>query len=131
MAKRTTAQSSRSPDAGDAAVGPRIRAARLKLKMSQGDLGDKVGITFQQIRKYENNESRVSMGRLANIAEILGVTVTFLLTGAQEKRGARAGNEGDALFKKQGALHLLKAYNRMDRGTRQAMVELCESIARR
>jgi transcriptional regulator with XRE-family HTH domain len=97
--------------------------------MPQSDLADQCGVTFQQIQKYENSKNRVSVGRLANIGTILGVTVTFLLTGAQERRGARADNEGEDLFRQQGALRLVKAYNRMDRQKRQALVALCECIA--
>jgi transcriptional regulator with XRE-family HTH domain len=131
MTKRAIQKRGRRADAGDAAVGTRIREARYRLKMSQSDLAVQCGVTFQQIQKYENAANRVSIGRLTKIAVGLGVTVTFLLTGAQERRGERGDNEGEALFKMQGALRLMKAYNRMGREKRQAIVALCESIARR
>jgi transcriptional regulator with XRE-family HTH domain len=101
-------------------VGTRIREARYRLKMSQSGLAVQYGVAFQQIQKYDNAANRVSIGRLVKIAAVLGVTVTFLLTGAQEMRGERGDNEGEALFKMQGALRLVKAYNRMGREKRQA-----------
>ena len=72
--------------------------------MSQGNLADRLGITFQQIQKYEKATNRITMGRLAKIADVLGVSVTFLLTGSEEKRGERGVNEGASLLKTAGAL---------------------------
>ena len=129
--KRVTRRHPRSPDAGDAAVGPRIRQARRKRKMSQRDLAENLGITFQQIQKYENGKNRVSIGRLSHIADMLDVTVTFLLTGKEEKRGDRPDNEGVDLLQTAGALRLIKAFDRMkDRAARVALVELAESVAK-
>ena len=134
MAKRAaqrTPTRPRSPDAGDAAVGPRIRASRHKLGMSQPDLANKLGITFQQVQKYENGKNRVSMGRLSHIADILDVSVTYLLTGSEEKRGSRGDNEGATLLMTAGALRLIKAFDRMkNHKARQALVELAESAAK-
>lgn len=134
MAKRAAQRTQtrpRSPDAGDAAVGPRIRAGRHKLNMTQTDLADKLGITFQQIQKYENGKNRVSMGRLSHIADILGVSVTYLLTGSEEKRGSRGDDEGATLLKTAGALRLIKAFDRMkNRNAKQALVKLAESAAK-
>ena len=109
-------------------MGPRIRAARHKLDMSQTDLANRLGITFQQIQKYENNKNRVSIGRLANIADILGVTATFLLIGSEEKRGARGADEGGDLLKTAGALRLIKAFNRMNGAKRNALLGLAVSL---
>ena len=131
MAKRAqqSRNKTRSPDAGDVAVGPRIRAARHKLDMSQTDLADRLGITFQQIQKYENSKNRVSIGRLSHIADILGLSITFLLTGKEEKRGERGVDEGNDLLKTTGALRLIKAFDRMkNRDARVALVDLAESV---
>jgi transcriptional regulator with XRE-family HTH domain len=128
MAKRGARRGDKSPDARDTAVGPRIRAGRQKLGLSQTDLASRLAITFQQVQKYESGINRVSMGRLCHIANILGVSATFLLTGKEEKRGQRGDNEGAALLTAPGALRLIKAFNRMKKGkVRQAFVTLVES----
>jgi transcriptional regulator with XRE-family HTH domain len=123
-------QGQKKADAGDAAVGPRIRAGRDKLGLSQTDLANQVGVTFQQIQKYENNTNRVSIGRLARIAKVLGVSTTFLLTGSEEKRGQRGDDEIATLLKTTGALQLMKAFDRIeDRRVRHAFVGLVERAA--
>ncbi len=65
----------------DGHVGERVRARRLELDMSQTDLANKVGITFQQIQKYENGANRVSASRLWQFAAILGVPVDYFFQG--------------------------------------------------
>jgi hypothetical protein len=70
------------------------------------------------------------MGRLCQIANVLGVSATFLLTGKEEKRGQRGYDEGAALLNSPGALRLIKAFNRMEKGkVRQAFVTLVERAA--
>ncbi len=63
------------------AIGQRIRAARLELKMSQEKLGDALGVTFQQIQKYESGVNRMSADRLPLLAAVLHKSVPYLLTG--------------------------------------------------
>ena len=69
------------PKPGDAHVGARVRAQRLKLKISQIALGEKVGVSFQQVQKYENGTNRISMSRLVQIANVLGMHPTFFFVG--------------------------------------------------
>lgn len=128
-------QKTRSPDPRDREVGQRIRAQRLIRKMSQEELGDSLGITFQQIQKYEKGANRVAAGRLIRIAEVLGMPVGFFLEGAA---GPAAGPANDGVnsalsfLKTAGAVRLLRAYNRIDTSeVRQALVELAEQIAGR
>jgi transcriptional regulator with XRE-family HTH domain len=71
-----------APDELPHEIGSLIRAQRLIREMSQEELGDRIGVTFQQIQNYEKGRSRVSAGRLVRIAEILKVPVSFFLTGA-------------------------------------------------
>lgn len=65
----------------DATVGRRIRQRRLLAGLTQGQLGAEVGVGFQQIWKYERGDSRVSAGRLALIAEVLGMPVAWFFGG--------------------------------------------------
>ncbi len=63
----------------DLLVGKKIRLKRKMLKMSQKTLGDALGVSFQQIQKYENGLNRVSAGRLMHIANILHVPIAFFM----------------------------------------------------
>src|SRR5436190_20886443 len=67
----------KSPNSVDTHVGARIRMRRLMLALSQTQLGDALGLTFQQVQKYENGSNRVGAGRLQHIASILRVPVCF------------------------------------------------------
>src|SRR5260370_16780010 len=70
----------KAPDARDMDVGRRIRAQRLVCRMSQTELANNLGVTFQQVQKYEKGVNRVGAGRLSRIAEVLGVPVPFFFT---------------------------------------------------
>src|SRR5882762_9514129 len=71
----------RRADANDAIVGHNIRANRLAQGMSQSDLADAIGVTFQQVQKYEKGTNRVGAGRLVRVAAALEIRVTTLLRG--------------------------------------------------
>lgn len=63
----------------DKEVSARVRAARKKVGMSQMKLGEELGVTFQQVQKYESGENRISIGRLCGIAAALDVPLTELV----------------------------------------------------
>src|SRR6266576_7359889 len=65
----------------DAQVGNRVRIRRMLIGMSQEKLGDLLGLTFQQVQKYEKGVNRIGAGRLYEIARILGVPVDFFYEG--------------------------------------------------
>jgi transcriptional regulator with XRE-family HTH domain len=100
--------------------------------MSQEELGDKLGITFQQVQKYEKGTNRVAAGRLIRISEILGVPVGFFLENPTQA-DLRDGASGALSFlKTAGAVRLLRAYATIETaGVRQSLVELAEQIAGR
>jgi transcriptional regulator with XRE-family HTH domain len=68
---------SKIPLAADVHIGTRVRLRRMMLGVSQERLGDTLGITFQQIQKYEKGTNRIGGSRLASIAEVLNVPVAF------------------------------------------------------
>ena len=68
----------------DTHVGRRLRTARKRSNLSQGALGDSVGLTFQQIQKHENGEVRISAGRLMNLANALEVPIEYFFKGFGE-----------------------------------------------
>ena len=74
MKKATRKKSPRSASPIDKYIGARMRESRLALNMSQTDLGEKLGVTFQQIQKYEKGRNRVSAARLFEICEALDVS---------------------------------------------------------
>src|SRR4051794_18225976 len=72
----------KAKDAVDKHVGSRVRMRRMMLGISQGKLGDALGLTFQQVQKYENGINRVGAGRLQQISQILQVSPEFFFEGA-------------------------------------------------
>jgi transcriptional regulator with XRE-family HTH domain len=84
---------SQSPGEADKQIGQRIRAYRLYRGFSQEKLADSIGVTFQQLQKYENGTNRVSASRLLHIAEILDAPLSALAPGSSEKGSGFAGLE--------------------------------------
>ncbi|MCI5077994.1 helix-turn-helix domain-containing protein [Oricola sp.] len=82
-----TANNKKQPNPIDIHVGSRIRLRRTMLGMSQEKLGEALGITFQQVQKYEKGTNRVGASRLQNIAAILGVPVAFFFEDAPGDTG--------------------------------------------
>ena len=67
----------------DIEIGSRVRMRRISIGMSQEKLGDLLGLTFQQVQKYEKGTNRISVGRLVDIATILGVGIHFFFDGVK------------------------------------------------
>src|SRR6202012_991746 len=72
----------KAPNPTDKHVGSRVRMRRMMLAMSQEKLGDALGLTFQQVQKYEKGTNRIGASRLQQIAQILQVQVSFFFEGA-------------------------------------------------
>jgi len=70
-----------TPDSIDRYVGSRVRGRRVGLGMNQTRLGQAIGVTFQQIQKYENGTNRISAGNLYKIAKAMGVDIAFFYEG--------------------------------------------------
>lgn len=80
------------PDPIDRHVGTRIRGRRVGMRVSQTKLGQGIGVTFQQIQKYESGTNRVGASNLFKIAQSLGVDVSFFFQGlAEESEGGQLG----------------------------------------
>ena len=78
----------KSPNPTDKHVGSRVRMRRMMLGMSQTELGKNIGLTFQQVQKYEKGTNRIGAGRLQQIAHILRVPVSFFFEGSTREAGA-------------------------------------------
>jgi transcriptional regulator with XRE-family HTH domain len=113
----------------DRLVGRNIRLFRLHRKFSQKFFADSLGLSFQQIQKYEKGINRVGSARLAKIAAILDVPIERLFDGALTKSKTRE-DPADLLANRY-ALRLAKAFARI-RGdaVRHRLVELAEAVAR-
>src|SRR5438309_207539 len=72
----------KAPNPIDRHVGSRVRMRRMMLSMSQEKLGDSLGLTFQQVQKYEKGTNRIGASRLQQISNILQVPVSFFFEGA-------------------------------------------------
>jgi len=129
----------KAPNPTDKHVGSRVRMRRMMLGMSQEKLGDALGLTFQQVQKYEKGTNRIGASRLQQIAHILQVPVAFFFEGAPSvQTGGR--HEGfteapsptyvsDFLATSDG-LALTKAFMRIsDSKLRRRIVDLVEQIA--
>ena len=126
----------KSPDHVDIEVGQRIRIYRKAKGLSQTTLADQLGVTFQQLQKYENGTNRIGAGRLMRIAQVLGVPVTTLLgvndTTEIKSSARRKVASSLKLLTLSSALRLLRSYELINDGKiRRSIVKLVESIATR
>lgn len=123
------------PNPVDKYVGSRVRMRRIMLGMSQEKLGKALGLTFQQIQKYEKGTNRVGASRIQQIAEVLNVPVSFLFEGgpgasraADEPEEASPNYVSDFLATSEG-LALAGAFTRIaDPKLRRSIVDLVEQI---
>jgi transcriptional regulator with XRE-family HTH domain len=128
----------KKPNPIDIHVGSRIRLRRTMLGMSQERLGESLGITFQQIQKYEKGTNRVGASRLQNISSILNVPVSFFFEDAPgEVQGEQPGMAEaagpnyvvDFLSSSEG-LQLNRAFVRIeDPKVRRKLIELAKALA--
>ena len=91
---------SRRPNPVDVHVGSRVRLRRMLLGMSQEKLGDRLGLTFQQVQKYEKGVNRIGASRLFDLSQVLGVAVQFFYEEAPA-----TGNEGRGLPRNHNPAH--------------------------
>ena len=131
--------STKAPNPVDKYVGSRVRMRRIMLGMSQEKLGEALGLTFQQVQKYEKGTNRVGASRIQQISEILQVPVSFFFDGApnaceQPRATADAPSPAyvfDFLATSEG-LALTRAFTRItDTKLRRSIVDLVEQIAAR
>ena len=122
----------KSPGPIDRRVGARARMRRLMLGMSQEALARGLGITFQQVQKYESGTNRISASRLQHMAEIMQVPVGFFFQdfGTPKRKQAAAPYVSDFLATSDG-LALTKAFMTIrDRRLRRCIVYLVKATAR-
>jgi transcriptional regulator with XRE-family HTH domain len=130
----------KAPNPIDKHVGSRVRMRRMMLSMSQEKLGDALGLTFQQVQKYEKGTNRIGASRLQQISQILQVPVAFFFEGAPNVGGdgSRVSGMGEApspayvsdFLATSDGLSLTKAFMRIKSNKlRRRIVDLVEQIA--
>jgi transcriptional regulator with XRE-family HTH domain len=125
------------PNAIDAHVGARVRLRRTLLGMSQERLGEAIGLTFQQVQKYERGANRIGASRLYELSRVLDVPVSFFFDDMPNDLPANrhqaptpaAEKESDPLAKRE-TLELVRAYYRISSpSVRRRMFELTKAVA--
>jgi len=128
----------KAPNPTDKHVGARVRMRRMMLGMSQEKLGDALGLTFQQVQKYEKGANRIGASRLQQISQILQVSVSFFFEGAPSAPGLPTDGLAEApspayvadFLATSDGLALTKAFMGIkDAKLRRRIVDLVEQIA--
>jgi transcriptional regulator with XRE-family HTH domain len=128
----------KAPNPTEKHVGARVRMRRMMLGMSQEKLGDALGLTFQQVQKYEKGANRIGASRLQQIAHILQVPVAFFFEGAPSIGGHQPESFAEApspayvsdFLATSDGLALTKAFMGIkDAKLRRRIVDLVEQIA--
>ena len=96
--------------------------------MTQQQLADKVGIKFQQIQKYETGMNRVSASRLWDIADALGVTISFFFEGLDDAREGASNAQTDMMADKE-ALELVRSYYAIPEAQRRRLFDLARVLS--
>ena len=126
----------KAPNPIDQHVGSRVRMRRLMLAMSQEKLGFALGLTFQQVQKYEKGMNRIGASRLQQISHILQVPVAFFFEGAPNSVAPRGSGSAlsmaqiDDFVSDSDGLRLIRAFMRIDNvSLRRRIVMLVQEIA--
>jgi transcriptional regulator with XRE-family HTH domain len=105
---------------------------RLARGMSQADVGNAIGITFQQIQKYEIGHNRVGAGRLQELAILFGVSAAFFFEGGPRSgKVPPTGQSATELLSRKDSLELAQAFDKIrNRRVRRQVVEFVEQLAK-
>jgi transcriptional regulator with XRE-family HTH domain len=117
----------KSPSIIDVAVGRNVRIWRMAKGMSQAQLANRLGVTFQQVQKFETGANRIGTGRLVRVAAILGVPISVLFDGTD---GAEPTRSLLALVSDSRSFRLAHAFAAIKDGAlRRSIVRLVEQVS--
>lgn len=116
----------RSPSEADKRIGAAVRARRISLGMSQGDLSSHLGLTFQQVQKYEKGTNRIGSGRLEMIAGHLGVPVSHFF---QDTHDSPLDDAGRDLLTTRNGQRLCAAFKALPADAQSAFLQFAEKMA--
>jgi transcriptional regulator with XRE-family HTH domain len=120
------------PNPVDVHVGARIRTQRLLIGMNQETLARALGLTFQQVQKYEGGANRVSASRLSQIAEVLGVPIAYFFSDLEAGDAQPSAREREARERLQRpeTIELIRAYYGIaDQQIRQQFLDMVKAVA--
>ena len=115
----------------DQHVGGQIKTRRKEVGLSQERLGDAMGLTFQQIQKYERGANRVGASRLHDLSTILSRPIEYFFDGLEPKPGEAPDPKDDDLLRRKDNIELVRAYYKIaNPAARKRLYELIKNIAR-
>ena len=122
----------KAPQAVDLIVGRNIRLRRLSTGISQTELASKIGVTFQQVQKYEKGANRVGASRLSRIAQVLNVPIAALFDGGPKAGPEERSDESPlALLSEPQTLRVVRAFAKVaDPEIQRSIVGLLENLVR-
>ncbi|WP_409432670.1 helix-turn-helix domain-containing protein [Litorimonas sp. RW-G-Af-16] len=133
----TAVKGPRSPNPVDIHVGTRVRLRRQVMKMSQEKLGDQLGVTFQQVQKYERGSNRIGASRLWKISDVLNVPIGFFFDGLSDGIDHAEFGEDDQMpivydfINSSDGVALAKAVSQIkNKAVRRQILELARSLAK-
>ena len=126
----------KAPNPTDKHVGARVRMRRMMLGMSQEKLGDALGLTFQQVQKYEKGANRIGASRLEQISRFLQVPVAFFFEGASDTSAVATSEEDtrslalmNEFASSPDGLRLIQSFTQVeDADVRRRIVDLVQAI---
>lgn len=135
---RTPAAEDEAPDPVDISVGGRLRQRRTLLGMSQEKLGRAVGLTFQQIQKYERGVNRIGASRLLQLSRVLGVPIAYFFEDVPAPKSGRAAQQTvpaapaeDDPFSRRETMELVRAYYAISNPyVRKRVLDLVRALSR-
>lgn len=128
-----------STNSFDKHVGRKIKLKRSSLGITQGELGDMLGVTFQQIQKYEKGDNRIGAGKLYEISTILNVPVSYFFDGLENNKLNLKDNEENNSYNttlsnvpEKEVSALLKFFIKIkDKKIRDSVTELAKSLSKK
>lgn len=138
-ASKSPVNKKKSPNPVDIHVGSRVRLRRMLVGFSQEKLGDSMGLTFQQIQKYEKGVNRIGASRLFKLSQVLDVPVQFFFEGMPSAGGSAnlgmAERDNDAFLYEflntRDGLELNRAFIKVgDTNVRRSVIDLVRSLGR-
>ena len=120
----------RSVTAMDRHIGHRLRTCRMMLRLNQSELGEAIGVTFQQLQKYEKGSNRVSASTLQKLAATMEVPITYFFEGVSSEK-IQSNKEWTEFLATSEGLALIRAFKRIDsKDLRRAVVHLVEQMGK-
>jgi transcriptional regulator with XRE-family HTH domain len=116
------------PDPVDIHVGERIRLARNARALAQADLGVEIGVSFQQLQKYENAANRVSASRLFHLSRALDVPISYFFDGI-DGQGETADIDAEGIAMVRFGFELIRHANKLPMNQRVLLLDLVRAMA--